>query len=121
MTDIDPYLTPFDNTYPETKPIIPSTITRSMTRYNGPTKNKRKNCLITIRRGDYIYFGIARCNLKADKYERDKGYNIAMDRALDAMDNEPRGVSSYVDTHGVYGKYRDKDAKNLIRYFEKMR
>ena len=46
----------------------------------------RKNTLFTIRIGDFIYFGIARCNLKHDKFNKHIGRISAEKRAMSVHD-----------------------------------
>jgi len=91
-------------------------------RYSGVKRNKRKNILVTLRLQDELFFGIARCNIKADKYNRKLGQTLALGRATDAASNQDIPASTlYIDKTGLSGKCTIDNTKFLLRYFESFR
>lgn len=79
--------------------------------------------LVTLQKGDTVYFGIARCNLKADKFEKKIGRALALCRALEAVDLQNVMVivdtgTFYIDKTGLRGWVNVKLVKVLLRYFE---
>ena len=50
-----------------------------------PDKSEPKSTLITIQEGFYIYFGIARCNLRADRFVKKVGRELALSRSESAL------------------------------------
>ena len=58
------------------------TVDRRMIRYSKP-KDNIKNTLVTNRIGNFIFFGISRCNKdKGDAFNKQRGVMIAEQRAL---------------------------------------
>lgn len=102
---------------------------KAMVRY-GVLKNDRKDTLYTFRSGENIFFGIARCNLKAgDKFDRELGTKIAMNRALKAKALVDSGEASpseagkldEVTWNVAYGCIPVSDVKSLLKYFHTLR
>ena len=89
-----------------------------MIRYSGTKKNRRKNCLITLRRGNNIFFGISRCNLKKDTYSRKEGIDRATERATLSMRYGMPDATLYMDSSGLSGQCTVSNTKFLLRYFE---
>lgn len=93
----------------------------------GHYKNDRKDTLFTVKDGNYIWFGIARCNLKVgDKFDRDLGKTIAQGRALKAQkffaENQVETEAEDFDIAQVasffpMGRVKDTQIKNLLQYF----
>ena len=50
-------------------------------RYQRDALNRPKNCLVSIQRGDWIYFGISRCNTRFDLVRKKQGRLLAESRA----------------------------------------
>lgn len=50
-------------------------------RYSRLENRSPKNTLVTLRDGDDVYFGIARCNVKLDTFNKSVGKYIAAQRA----------------------------------------
>ena len=96
-----------------------------MTRYSSnPDKQNRKNTLVTIRDGDTIFFGIARCNKKAgDSFTKKQGQVIAKARALRAQIefNPSLGfefeVGSAIHDSMLRGWIAKDDVHKLLHYF----
>ena len=93
------------------------------TRYSKhPNKSNRKNTLFTFREGDFIYFGISRCNLNAgDKFTKKQGYAVAKARAYKASEEFlPPNMAYTLTTHenGLRGVCQVKDVHKLLQYFE---
>jgi hypothetical protein len=82
-----------------------------------------KNTLVTIRDGEYIYFGIARCNKNAgDIFSKAKGRMIATNRANTAQEVFSQ-LCEFQDTivlsqSGLYGRCPLDSIKNLLGYFD---
>lgn len=88
-----------------------------------------KNTLFTAKSedGETIYFGIARCNSKADDFKREVGTYVAGERQLKAYQdfNERKNSWDYyftgtIDLHksGLRGKVDRKYVKVLLEYFK---
>jgi hypothetical protein len=102
---------------------------KAMVRY-GVLNNDRKDTLYTFRAGEHIFFGIARCNLKAgDKFDRELGKKIAMNRALKAKELVDSGQASVTEAGKLddvtwnvsYGCVPVGDVKSLLNYFHTLR
>jgi len=81
-----------------------------------------KNTLVTVRKDDTVYFGIARCRVNADKFAKDKGVELAKLRANIAQQN-PTGdckVDGTLSIHrsGVFGQVDVTEIKKLLTYFD---
>ena len=92
-------------------------------RYSRLDKRVPKNTLVTIRDGDTVYFGIARCNRKLDTFRRDVGTHIATKRAELAREC---GSSSIHTTDGedlnvhasrMRGHTTVENVKELVKFF----
>ena len=97
-----------------------------MTRYSkNPDKSNRKNTLFTIRDGDNVFFGIARCNrFVGDTFRKSQGQMIAKARAIRAkidFDTMPAelGMPPFL-THanGLRGFCDKANIVELLQYFE---
>lgn len=80
-----------------------------------------KNTLYTHLKDGDLYFGIARCNHKLDRFNKTTGTHIAEQRALKALADD---VGEYrykghliLHSSGLRGKVRKENAKSLIEYF----
>lgn len=97
-------------------------------RYSRLSREDRtpKNTLVTIRRGDTVYFGIARCNRKLDTFHKNIGTYIAQQRVQLAQ-TEPRDdYSTYVPESnsdfvlhksGLRGSVSLTNIKEVVNYF----
>lgn len=103
-----------------------SEITTTRVRYSrlGSKDRSPKNTLVTIRKGDLIYFGIARCNLKADRFNKSVGRHIATRRATKVFEDSE---IDYAETNGVSlhssclrGCARLADVKKVVNYFRQV-
>jgi hypothetical protein len=88
----------------------------------GRVGNQPKNTMVTIRKDDTIYFGIARCRLNADVAVKEEGKRLAAFRANIAasgvagawtIDN-----SLFVHKTGVFGQVNIAEVKKLLEYFD---
>ena len=92
-------------------------------RYSRLEKRVPKNTLATIRDGDTVYFGIARCNRKMDTFKRDVGTHIAMARAGLAQEgpcndlHTTDGDDLEVHVSRMRGRTTVENVKELIKYF----
>lgn len=86
--------------------------------------NAPKNTLVTLRQGDTVYFGIARCNTVAgDAFKRARGTLIAANRARTAASEVPG--TRYVAGNGITNLHQSclrgsvpvSDVKKLLEYF----
>ena len=88
----------------------------------GKRKGNRRSTLVTSQKGDNIFFGISKCNLKCDRWSRERGVEEAqkqLDRMLSGQlksFKEIDGVS--VHHSGLSGRCPVEKAKSLISYFE---
>jgi hypothetical protein len=91
------------------------------------TKGRKRATLVTVREGDMLYFGIARCNTRdGDVFNKQKGRFIAEGRAfseLEAHKNHPDMAGLYVaglmiHTSGLKGCCHIEDVKTLLSYFD---
>lgn len=82
------------------------------------TERVPKNTLSTVRRGDIIYFGIARCNSLLDRFNRDTGKLIASNRAVLAASEG--GLTDGFELHnsGLRGSVGVQNIKLLLQYFD---
>lgn len=79
-----------------------------------------KNTLATVRLGDLVFFGIARCNTKMDTFYRWMGTEIAMSRAEKAIE-EMLGMpveNLTVHRSGLRGVVSAEDIPALLGYFD---
>lgn len=99
-----------------------------MIRYGRVSGRKPKNTLYTFREDGLIYFGISRCDLSTDHFERSKGLTIAKSRALKAKEElslDPSSMSEYNndnkvvvrDAVGLRGVVRVENVKVLLDHF----
>jgi len=86
-------------------------------------KRSPKNTLYTFQDGENLYFGIARCNVKLDTFERSIGTRIAEERARRALETNipnsvyyPRGALT-LHHSGLRGRVNRTEVKELIEYF----
>lgn len=93
-----------------------------------PNKSHYRNTLVTIQKGDcktgHIYFGIARCKLSTDHFEKKVGRELALSRAEEAdrhfsNSTVPRGLF-FLDSGGICGYVHVKYVKTLLRHFESL-
>lgn len=102
-------------------------------RYSRDTNRVPKNTLATMRVEGKIYFGIARCHSKLDRFRRDAGTDVACGRLMLAVDEGAydHGVPNYQLHAGEYGdmfvhcnKLRGvvhvDDVKELLDYFDRI-
>lgn len=79
--------------------------------------------LVTVREGDTIYFGIAKCNLKCDSFSKADGRERAIDKAYIAYDNRDKFrnpiVKDGLTLHksGLLGKCNVDNIPALLDYF----
>jgi hypothetical protein len=90
-------------------------------RYGRLEDRSPKNTLVTIKKDNFVYFGIARCNSKLDTFYKSIGTHIAEQRAQLAVSDI--GMYSYhdgIEIHrsGVRGNTEVENIKSLISYFE---
>jgi len=87
----------------------------------GRVGNQPKNTLVTVRKGDTIYFGIARCRLNADTAIKEEGRRLAAFRARIALDNVAGAWTVdntlFVHKSGVFGQVNISEIKKLLQYF----
>lgn len=90
-----------------------------MVRY-GRVNGVPKNCLYTIRKGDIIYFGIARCNNKHDCFRKDNGKLIASERAVLAVEELGNSLVSDFAPHrlGLRGACPKSAVIKMLQYFD---
>jgi len=77
--------------------------------------------MVTIREGDTIYFGIARCRLNYDRFDKGKGLDRARVRANVAKSN-PAGEwkvdgGFYLHRSGLFGNVKIGEVPKLLEYF----
>ena len=94
-------------------------------RYGRLNKNKApKNTLFTYSRdNETIYFGIARYNVKADRFIKRIGKYIAEERAMKAEWDDNHGEYSscgaiLLHNSGLRGKVKKSNVKDLLDYFK---
>ena len=89
--------------------------------------SKTKNTLVTNQVGNFIYFGIARCNTKADNFKKKFGVDIATNRVakaknyfqdMDGFAEEWLTDTIYYGHSGLFGVVNVKNVRNLLRDFE---
>ena len=79
-----------------------------------------KNTLTTIRYRNMVYFGIARCNSKLDRFNKNTGKLIASNRAkLALQEGEIYNVEN-LELHksGLRGSVDLNNIKSLLEYFK---
>lgn len=108
----------------------PKETQRSRVRYSRLSRKDRtpKNTLVTVRQGDTVYFGIARCNRKLDTFHKNIGTYIAQQRA-DIASNDGAASSDYslhavtgdvdfrLHRSGLRGCVRIENVKEVVNYF----
>lgn len=89
-----------------------------------------KNTLLTIRDGDLVHFGIARCNTKFDRFNKNIGKLIAKNRARVAAGEAGVGgmpgrqlkasdIEDFILHHsGLRGTVKVSSIKALLEYFK---
>lgn len=93
-------------------------------RYSRLEKRVPKNTLVTVKDGDTLYFGIARCNRKLDVFHRKVGSYIAEQRALLARDDTQEyrydRLDNGLELHesGLRGSVSLSNVRQLINHFE---
>ena len=78
-----------------------------------------RNSLVTIQKGDYVFFGIARCNRK-DLFKKTLGRELALNRALDSTTSykAPETASVHISDDGTMGWCNVKYVRTILRHFE---
>lgn len=88
----------------------------------GRLNNQTKNTLVTIRDGETIYFGIARCRLNADKMIKEKGKELASARAEAARNGHAdfitRENTLALHKSNLFGRVEATDVVKLLAYFD---
>lgn len=79
----------------------------------------RKNCLVTIQKEDYVFFGIARCKLSVDRFVKKEGHRIALERAQEACQLDPL-ASFFLNSEGTLGYTHVRFVKTLLKHFESL-
>ena len=93
-------------------------------RYGRLNNRMPKNTLVTIKDGDKIYFGIARCHSKMDKFRKDIGIKTATIRAESAYrasngKTYSDGVGEIsLNKSGLLGVATMNSIKTLLNYFQ---
>jgi hypothetical protein len=86
-----------------------------------------KNTLVTLRDGDTIYFGIARCRLTMDMATKEEGKRWASYRALQAATDKnllaDKNIGEMdgtllVHRDGLLGKVHVESVEKLLNYFD---
>jgi len=84
--------------------------------------NCPKNTLVTHRVGDYIYWGISRCNKEAsDRFSKKTGKMIADARAsffLDIFDPSESEEEFVVGESLMYGRCKKEKIRDLLEHFK---
>lgn len=92
-------------------------------RYSRQADRSPRNTLVTTQEGDTIYFGIARCNTREDRFSRKVGQRIADNRVGLAQDDSSSvrdrlaGTELVIDSSGLYGSVPASNVRELVRYF----
>lgn len=77
-----------------------------------------KNTLLTIRNGDLIHFGIARCHSELDRFRKDIGRLIASNRANLAVNEANVTTEDFVlHSSGLRGTVKVESVRALLQYF----
>jgi len=79
-----------------------------------------KNTLSTIRNGELIHFGIARCHIPLDRFDKSTGKLIATNRANLAAREEYEQNNTGLKIHhsGLRGTVELSNIKVLLNYFQ---
>jgi hypothetical protein len=88
-------------------------------RYSRAENKMPKNTLASVRQGDKIYFGIAKCN-SSDLFRKRIGREVATTRALRAINrefNEVVGMNLRLDETGLRGVVDIEYIDELRNYF----
>jgi hypothetical protein len=94
-----------------------------MIRHGRNKHGQLNSTLVTLREGDTIYFGIAKCKLgnDGDVFSKKEGRERAYDRALIALKSACRNpiVQDGIVMHksGLLGRCHVEDVKRLLGYF----
>lgn len=91
-------------------------------RYSRTDNRTPKNTLATIRDGEKVYFGIARCNGN-DLFRKRIGREVASTRALRASGKslfEVEDSNLRLDETGLRGVVNYQYVKELINYFKEI-
>lgn len=91
----------------------------TMIRY-GRVNGAPKNVLYTIRKGNAIYFGISRCNVRHDSFRKVNGKLIASERAALAKVEAGKSVVSDFVIHrsGLRGVCNKAQVIEMLKYFD---
>ncbi len=98
-------------------------------RYGYDSKARRKNVLYTIKDENkgVIYYGVTRCDLRHDKFDKSEGVRIAKERAQHAQKIGHNVVTRYRfcnsergphHTAPMYGVARADGIKDLLEWFD---
>lgn len=91
-------------------------------RYSRDDNRSPKNTLATVRDGDKLYFGIARCNSN-EMFRKRIGREVATTRALRASKKSlfmVEGSNLMLDETGLRGVVNQEHSKELIGYFNEI-
>lgn len=92
---------------------------REFIRYGHDQKGRRKNVLVTFRDESkgLIYFGVSRCDLSCDKFDREEGIRLARARAEYAQKNSGY---SYYWSGDLFGAAKAECIKELLDWFDEI-
>jgi len=84
------------------------------------TNKLPKNTLLTIRDGELVHFGIARCNIDLDRFSKNTGKLIATNRANLAAREEYtlNSVGLKIHHSGLRGTVELANIVALLQYFQ---
>lgn len=87
------------------------------------SKINPRNTMVTIEKGTgkdrYIYFGIARCKLSTDRFQKKLGRELALVRAEEAI-KENVQVGFYLSKDGTKGSCKIQYVRSLLKHFESL-
>ena len=92
-------------------------------RYGRFTKGRRhghrRSTLVTVRRDDYVFFGISKCR-EDDKWDRKEGLSLAKDQLITALSGPSIEPAGGVTLHHskLAGICPVDDVIDLLKYFE---
>lgn len=99
----------------------------------GRRARQKRSVLVTLRRGEELFFGISKCHKTMDRWNKEDGLKYARSRARAALEVTAREEAGKCEPHwqesetsmvvhqkGVLGRCNIEDVKELLTYFEEV-
>lgn len=95
-------------------------------RFDKPNRRngQRRSVLVTVQEGNEIFFGIAKCHSKLDRWDKETGLRLARLRVQVAQQASTKlhesGEGVFTDKAGILGRCDVSNVKDVIGHFREI-